>query len=101
MMGHGPGLAASPLARNNLEVGERKILSFRFPLRTVFQFETATGTLFKSLPLCPLDFATLEIEKNKRPRSSRAFSISAKSDCHGRRWKPRSFMLLSALSGGI
>jgi hypothetical protein len=32
-MGHDPGLAASPPARNNLEVGEVVILLFPFPLR--------------------------------------------------------------------
>ena len=31
MMQHGPGLAASPPVRNNLEVGRRGILFLRFP----------------------------------------------------------------------
>jgi hypothetical protein len=43
--------------------------------KAAFQFETATSTFLKNLPLRPIDFATLEIERETRSARdhSRAF----------------------------
>jgi hypothetical protein len=52
-------------------------MSLRLTQKQRFQFETATSTFLENLPFCPIDFATLEIERDtKRPRPFAGVSIS-------------------------
>jgi hypothetical protein len=54
-----------------------------------FQFETATSTFFKNLPVCPIDFATLEIERQETPAAiPRAFPFHGWPECPSLASKP-------------